>query len=293
MTDIREQEMQNRIDALVLEKENLSNEVSYLKEQVAYLKKLAFGSRTEKTKRVMGEDIEISLFDEAEVEAKASSPEPVIEVPAHQRRKKQKGHLEQILKDFPHEERLITLPEDERTCKRCGAELTSMGREKIRTEVQFIPATVKIIDFYRESFQCLECRKQEHFSIEKPAMPQPVLAKSIASPSSIAHVITQKYQFAMPLYRQEQEWKAIGIALPRATLANWVIRAAQDWLMQLVDRMHQLLLLQPIIHADETPVQVLGEKGRKNKTKSYMWVFTNGEYEQYGRQIRIYRYQLH
>ena len=46
MTDIREQEMQNRIDALVLEKENLSNEVSYLKEQVAYLKELAFGSRT-------------------------------------------------------------------------------------------------------------------------------------------------------------------------------------------------------------------------------------------------------
>lgn len=51
------------------------------------MKKLAFGSRTEKTKRVMGEDIEINLFDEAEVEAKASAPEPVIEVPAHQRRK--------------------------------------------------------------------------------------------------------------------------------------------------------------------------------------------------------------
>ncbi|MBO6292487.1 MAG: transposase, partial [Selenomonas sp.] len=106
--------------------------------------------------------------------------------------------------------------------------------------------------------------------------------KSIASPSSIAHVITQKYQFAMPLYRQEQEWKVIGIALPRATLANWVIRSAQDWLMPLVDHMYKMLLLQPIIHADETPVQVLGEKGRKNKTKSYMWVFTNGEYEQEG-----------
>lgn len=171
----------------------------------------------------------------------------------------------------------------------CGR--LSMGCEKIRTEVQFILATVKIIDFYRKTFQCLECRKQEHFSIEKPAKPQPVLAKSIASPSSIAHVITQKYQFAMPLYRQEQEWKAIGIALLRATLANWVIRAAQDWLVPLVDRMHQLLLLQPIIHADETPVQVLGEKGRKNKTKSYMWVFTNGEYEQEGHQIRIYKYQ--
>ena len=220
MTDIREQEMQNRIDSLTLEKENLRNENICLKEQIAQLKKLAFGSRSEKTKKVLGEVEEINLFDEAEVEAKGSAPEPVIEVPAHQRRKKQKGHLEQILKDVPHEERIITLPEDERICKRCGTQLISIGREKIRTEVQFIPATVKVIDFYRESFQCLECRKKEHFSIEKPQMPQPVLAKSIASPSSVAHVIAQKYQFSMPLYRQEQEWKSIGIALSRATLAG-------------------------------------------------------------------------
>ena len=163
---------------------------------------------------------------------------------------------------------VVTLPEDERICKRCGTQLISMGREKIRTEVQFIPATVKVIDFYRESFQCRECRKKEHFSIEKPQMPQPVLAKSIASPSSVAHVIAQKYQFSMPLYRQEQEWKSIGIALSRATLANWVIRSAEDWLMPLVDCMHAELLKQLIIHAYETPVQVLNEKGRKN------WLFS-------------------
>ena len=78
MTDIREQEMQNRIDSLTLEKENLRNENIYLKEQVAHLKKLAFGSRSEKTKKVLSEVEEINLFDEAEVEAKGSAPEPVI-----------------------------------------------------------------------------------------------------------------------------------------------------------------------------------------------------------------------
>ncbi|WP_196592889.1 IS66 family transposase [Pectinatus sottacetonis] len=290
MTDQREQEMQNRIDGLLLEKENLNHEVGYLKEQLAQLKKMAFGCRTEKTTEVLGDPAELNLFNEAEIEVRVNAPEPVIDVPAHQRHKKQKGHLEQLLRELPHEERLITLPEDVRICKRCGTPLTPMGKEKIRTEVQFIPSQVKVIDFYRASFQCLECRKQEHFSIEKPVMPQPVLAKSIASPSSVAHVITQKYQFSMPLYRQEQEWKAIGLALPRATLANWVIRAAEDWLMPLVDRMHSLLLEKPIIHADETPVQVLHEKGRKNKTKSYMWVYTNGEFQTDGQQIRIYEY---
>ena len=289
MTDLREQEMQNRIDALANEKRNLKEENQYLKEQIAQLKKMAFGSRTEKSKRVLGDNEEINLFNEAEVEAKASAPEPTIEVPAHQRRKKQSGRREEILRSFPHEERVTTLPEDQRICKRCGSPLISMGREKVRTSVKFIPATIKVIDFYRETFQCLECRKQNHFSIEKPVMPQPVLAKSIASPSSIAHVICQKYLLSMPLYRQEQEWKSIGLMLSRATLANWVIRPTEDWLMPVVERMHMYLLQLPVIHADETPVQVLNEKNRKNTTKSFMWVYTNGEYEVRW-QIRIYEY---
>lgn len=112
-----------------------------------------------------------------------------------------------------------------------------MGKEKIRTKIEFIPAKVKVLDYYRESFQCLACRKEAHFSIEKPAMPQPVIAKSIASPSIVAHVMVQKYQQSMPLYRQEREWKEIGIPLSRATLANWVIRPAEDWLMPLVSRL--------------------------------------------------------
>lgn len=292
MTDLREQEMQNRIDALSTTAENLKTENQMLKAQVAHLQKMVYGSRTETTKRLFGDTDaeEINLFNEAEIEAKKNAPEPCIEVPAHQRRKKQKNHLAEILASAHHEERVITLPEDQRICKRCGAPLVSMGKEKIRTEVGFIPAQIKVIDFVRESFQCLECRKQGHFSIEKPAMPQPVIAKSIASPSSVAHVITQKYQQSLPLYRQEREWKDIGLPLSRATLGNWVIRAAEDWLMPLKKRLQEILLQQEIVHADETPVQVHKEKNRKNPTKSYMWVFSSGEYET-AHKIRVYEYQ--
>ncbi|MGE9899312.1 IS66 family transposase [Mitsuokella multacida] len=81
--------------------------------------------------------------------------------------------------------------------------------------------------------------------------------------------MVQKYQQSMPLYRQEREWKEIGIPLSRATRANWVIRPAEDWLMPLVSRLQQDLLQQDVIHADETPVQVHKEKGRKN------WLFSD------------------
>ena len=244
MTDLREQEMQSRIDALSNTNQNLQTENQMLKAQIAQLQKMVYGSRTERTTRILPEtaDGQLNLFNEAGLEAKRNTPEPCIEVPAHQRRKKQKDHTAELLAKFPHEECLITLPEEERVCKRCGTALTSMGKENIRTEIEFIPAKVKVIDYYRESFQCLACRKEAHFSIEKPVMPQPVIAKSIiASPSSVAHVMVQKYQQSMPLYRQEREWKEIGIPLSRATLASWVIRPAEDWLMPLVSRLQQQL----------------------------------------------------
>ena len=158
MTDLREQEMQSRIDALSNTNQNLQTENQMLKAQIAQLQKMVYGSRTERTTRILPEtaDGQINLFNEAEIEAKRNASEPCIEVPAHQRRKKQKDHTAELLAKFPHEERLITLPEEERVCKRCGTALTSMGKEKIRTEIEFIPAKVKVIDYYRESFQYLK-----------------------------------------------------------------------------------------------------------------------------------------
>lgn len=57
----------------------------------------------------------------------------------------------------------------------------------------------------------------------------------------------------MPLYRQEKEWKSIGLDLSRATLANWMIATTRDWLKPLVNRLHELLVQERYLHADETP----------------------------------------
>lgn len=54
-------------------------------------------------------------------------------------------------------------------------------------------------------------------------MPEPVLPHSIASPSSIAWIIHQKYEMAVPLYRLEKEWEALGVSLSRATMSNWLL----------------------------------------------------------------------
>ena len=66
MTDLREQEMQSRIDALSNTNQNLKTEVQMLKAQIAQLQKMVYGSRTEKTKRILPEiaDGQLNLFNE-------------------------------------------------------------------------------------------------------------------------------------------------------------------------------------------------------------------------------------
>lgn len=281
MTQQEGELLKNRIT--VLEEEN-----QRLHQQVDYLRKHLFGQKSEKTSVIFNG--QINLFDEAEQEAKKSAPEPEAQTVKEHKRKKYVGQREELLKNLPHEERLFTLPEEERICKKCTGALVSMGKEVVRTEVQFIPAQVKVIDYVRETFECRKCRKANHFSIEKPMMPNPPLAHSIASATSIAHVMVQKYSYAMPLYRQEKEWKDLGVNLSRATLGNWIITAARNWLEPLMERLHQELLKQRYIHADETTVQVHREKNRKDTAKSYMWLYASGKYE-VAHNIRVFEYQ--
>lgn len=107
-------------------------------------------------------------------------------------------------------------------------------------------------------------------------MPKPVLPGSFVSPSLMAFVMDRKYALALPLYRQEQQFKHFGIDLSRQTLANWMIRGANDWLVHLYDRLHAKLMEHDILHADETTLQVLREEGRTAANKSYMWLYATG-----------------
>jgi transposase len=272
--------LENRISELEQENKRLHKTVDYLTRKL-------FGSSSEKTAALsLGQ---LSLFDEAEIEADPNAPEPDLKQVEGYRRKKFKGQRAELLKDLPRIKRLCTLVEEDRFCEVCETALVSVGEEFIRTEIEFIPAEVRVIDYYRETFECRTCRKNGESYIEKSPMPYPVIQHSMASPSTVAWVMHQKFVNALPLYRQEKEWKTLGVKLSRATMANWVMTASRDWLTPIVDLMHQKLLKEKHLHVDETTVQVMNEEGRKNTTSSYMWVYSTGQHSE--TPIRIFEYQ--
>lgn len=274
------QRLENRISEL--EKEN-----KLLLESVHHLTRKLFGRGSEKTSVLtLGQ---VSLFDEVEVEAQPSAKEPDLNQVESYRRKKAQGQRMELLKNLPHVKKLCTLIEDERFCEACQTPLVSVGEEFVRTQVDYIPAQLQVIDRYRETFECRCCRKKGLPYMEKSPMPDPVIQHSMASPSTVAWVIHQKFVNALPLYRQEKEWQSLGLDLSRATMAHWIMAASRDWLTPILKLMHQKFLQENFIHVDETPVQVMNENGRKNTTDSYMWVYSTGKQAEHP--IRIFEYQ--
>ena len=80
----------------------------------------------------------------------------------------------------------------------------------------------------------------------------------------------------------------LGVKISRQTLANWMIHGADRWLRPLYERMHEHLLKQDILYADETTLQVLREPGRSAESTSYLWLYRTGRA---GPAIVIYDYQ--
>jgi hypothetical protein len=100
-----------------------------------------------------------------------------------------------------------------------------------------------------------------------------LLSGSLASASLAAHIATQKYDNAMPLYRLEKGFAYDGVHVSRQNMANWVIKCSELYLERIYDRLKAQLLTEPVLHADETTHQVLREPGRPAQSKSYEWIY--------------------
>lgn len=124
----------------------------------------------------------------------------------------------------------------------------------------------------RKKYACPCCEG----SLKLAPMPKQPIPKSIAGPGLLAYITTAKYQDALPLYRQENAFKRLGVALSRQTMANWMVKTA-ELCQPLYNLLQDHLLDSGYVHMDETPVQVLNESDKSAETKSYMWVRKSGD----------------
>lgn len=173
--------------------------------------------------------------------------------------------------DLPRTVITVTLPPEEQVCDCCNQPMHVMGKE-VREELELIPAHVQVTRYEREKYGCRYCDQHGTTGCVKAAPPVPALfPKSYATPSLVAQIIINKFQFALPLYRQEALFAGLDIPLSRQTQSQWLLKVAER-LKPLRSLMYEALLEQDVIFADETPLNVLSQE----KSQGYMWLYGTG-----------------
>jgi len=256
-----------RNEQLTTENQRYKTQILTLTEQL----NLALAQRYAASSEKISPD-QIRLFNEAEadVDVTPDADDDLIIVPAHERRKRGRKPLPDNLSriDVVHD-----LPESERRCDHDGQRLTEID-EVISEQLDIIPAKIQVIRHIRKKYAC-NCGQ----CIKTAPLPAQPIPKSMASPGLLAHITVSKYQDALPLYRQEAILQRIGVDIPRATLANWMIQAG-TLIQPVINLLRDRLLGYDILQMDETTVQVLNEEDKAAQSQSYLWLQRGGPPDQ-------------
>lgn len=265
---IRDYQKVNRAQQETIQ--NLTTEIQLLNEKINYLTNKLFGRSKESLNHQ--ENGQLSLFEEPQnlEETPMISPS-TITVKSHQRHVGKKADK---IKHLPKTDKDHILPLEEQFCDHCGSEMKDIGRTKIREEIQFHQAMLDCLTHYQHTYCCKNCEKEGISSFKKSRVPKPLIPNSLGSNSLVAETIRMKFGQKVPAYRQEKYWhETHGLEITRDNITNWHIKAVQNALDSIADRLKYYLNQEEILHGDETSYRVI----ESLKTDTYYWQFCTGK----------------
>jgi transposase len=225
------------------------------------------------------------LFNERETVKE--EPEEEIgreEIKSYTRKKAGRKAIDPLL---PRVGKIIDISEEEKTCA-CGVELVKIGEETGGT-LHIIPQKIYVEKTIRIKYVCPECEgtgDEDKPAVRIAPVEPVIIPRSIVSASLLGYIIIQKYCDHLPYYRQEKQFERIGVHVSRQDMSNWQ-RQAWEKLDPLHTLMERAVKTGPVLQMDETTVQVMGEEGRSDTQKSYMWLARGGPPE---KPVILYEY---
>jgi len=240
--------------------------IAQLTHEIAVLRRFRFGKKSEQLSGVQG-----SLLEEAvaadiaaiEEELEQLTVAPRKTTPAQQpKRQALPPELPRI--KIHHE------PES-RTCP-CGCQLERIG-EDVAEKLDYIPGVAQVERHIRGKWACRQCE-----TLTQSPAPAHVIDKGLASTGLLAHVLVAKYADHLPLYRQQKIFERAGVKLPISTMADWV-GVCGVRLQPLVDALRETILTHGVLHADETPIQILRPDTGRKTHRAYLWAYAPGAFE--------------
>lgn len=247
--------------------------VQVLKIRIARLTRQRFGPSSERIGREV-DQLRLALEDlEVAASAADATAEPTGAGAPTERATPRRRGRPRVAATVPRER--IVLDPGER-CPDCGGALRLVG-EDVAELLELVAAQLKVIETARLKKSCRRCER-----MVQPAAPTRPLARGMAGPGLLAHVLVAKYDDHLPLYRQGEILARRGVDIPRSTLIGWCGRAIAV-LGPLTGRLKASVMGADRLHADDTPVRVLdpaipGATGRDRAVKEgRIWAYVRDD----------------
>src|SRR5574343_43796 len=241
--------------------------IDLLTHEIARYKRLQFAAKSEHLqadqRSLLDETLDADLAA-LEAELQALSPTPAEQTDATKakpRRASLPAHLPRV--EISHE--------PENTQCGCGCQMKRIG-EDVSEKLDYTPGTFTVERHVRGKWACVGCQKL----IQAP-VPAQIIDKGIPTSNLLADVLVAKYGDHLPLYRLEDIYARAGAPLARSTLAQWVGQCGVQ-LRPLVDALKAEMMAHAVLHADETPLEML-KPGTGKTHKAYLWAYSPGVVE--------------
>ena len=242
---------------------SLEDQLTHLQEQLALLKKQRFGQSSEKLDNQIAEleakieecELLESASDQASEDKRgiASAEEQSKNIPKRQKLPENLERIDEILNPDP-------------ICPDCSGEAFRKIADDISETLEYIPSSFKVIRHIRPRCACINCEKiVQAYPASKP------IAKGIAGPGLLAHILVQKYCNHLPFYRQSEIYAREDIELSRSTMASWAGNSAA-LLSPLVEEIRKSIFASSHIHGDDTTIKVLAPGLGKTNT-GRLWTY--------------------
>ena len=244
-------------------------EVERLRLIIARLRRLQFGRKSEKIQREIEqlelqlEDLEAGNAEKQQQTENTLAPAAAAVFSAAPRKPARRPLADHLPREVEVHE-----PE-EKGCPACGGSLSKLG-EDVSEVLEYVPARFKVIRHIRPKLSCTKC--DVIVQAEAPSRP---IARGLAGPGLLAHVLVSKYADHLPLYRQAEIYAREGVELERSTLADWV-GATSELLKPLNEALRRYVMSACKLHADDTPVPVLAPGQGKTK-QGRLWTYVRDD----------------
>jgi len=246
----------------------LEGELFVLKEQLDWLKKQIFGSKSERIVADLGIQPLLPEFDLGTTFV----PAPQEEI-AYKRNKPVKNRGCDTISypdDLPVKRVLMDLPAEEKVCPKTGEPLVCIG-EEISRKLARKPEHFYIVEYARPKYAS---KAFPELGVKYSGLPDAVISRCPADESLLAFVLTSKFADHLPLYRLVEIFDRSHIKISRQTLSNWVLTLGSA-LAPIYDAMKARVLESGVIFVDETPID-LQVRGKSRMQQAYMWIYVGG-----------------